>query len=87
MVKNMMGAMVEVCLFFTNSPKRQLDLEKHIKSIEGTCAQKLVSLCKTRWVVCIDALEVFFYLYPAVVRTLEITSEGSTSRWNAESCR
>ena len=87
MVKTMIGAMVEVCLFFTNSPKLQLELEKHIKSIEGTCALKLGRLCKTRWVARIDAIEVFFYLYLAVVRTLEVISEGSTSRWNTESCR
>jgi hypothetical protein len=28
----MMGTMVEICLFFSNSPKRQLELEKHIPS-------------------------------------------------------
>lgn len=65
MVKNMMVAMVEVCLFFTNSPKWQLDLEKHIKSIKGTYAQKLVSLCKTQWVARIDILEVFFLPLPS----------------------
>ena len=87
MVKNMMGTMVELCLFFSNSPKRQLELEKHINSIEGATAKKLVSLCKTRWVACIDALDVFFDLYPAIIKTLEVISEGSTSGWNAESCR
>lgn len=87
MVKNMMGNMVELCLFFSNSPKRQLELEKHINSIEGATAKKLVSLCKTRWVARIDALDVFFDLYPAVIKTLDVISEGSTSGWNAESCR
>ena len=49
MVKNiMMGSMVELCLFFSNSPKRQLELEKHIHSIQSTNPRKLVSLCKTR---------------------------------------
>ena len=28
MIKNMMGTMVEICLFFANSPKRQLELEQ-----------------------------------------------------------
>ena len=87
MVKNMMGTMVELCLFFSNSPKRQLELEKHIQSIEGATAKKLVSLCKTRWVARIDAFEVFFDLFPAVIKTLEVISEGSASGWNAESCR
>ena len=44
LVKNMMGTMVEICLFFSNSPKRQLELEKHAPS------RKLVDMCKTRWV-------------------------------------
>ena len=57
MVTNMMGSMVELC---SNSPKRQLELEKHIQSMQSTNARKLVSLCKTRWVARIDALEVFF---------------------------
>ena len=79
--------MVKLCLFFSNSPKRQLELEKHIQSIQSTNARKLVSLCKTRWVARIDALEVFFELYPAVVKTLEAISEGGSAGWNAESCR
>ena len=60
LVKNMMGTMVEICLFFSNSPKRQLELEKHINSLDCISAKKLLSLCKTRWVARIDALEVFF---------------------------
>ena len=84
-VKNMMSTMVEICLFFSNSPKRQNELEQHIKSIEGARASKLVSMCKTRWVARIDTLELFFDLYPAVVKTFEVISEGDG--WNTESCR
>ena len=66
LIKNMMGTMVEICLFFSNSPKRQLELEKQIKELESDCtATKLVSLCKTRWVARIDALEVFFSIIPS----------------------
>ena len=73
--------------FFSNSPKRHLELENNIKSIEGATAKKLVSLCIPRWVARIDALEVFFGLFPVVIMALEFISEGSTSGWNAESCR
>lgn len=86
-VKNMMGTMVEICLFFSNSPKRQLELEKNIQSTESATAKKLVNLCKTRWVARIDALEVFHNLFPVVVKTLEIISEGGTTGWNQESRR
>ena len=61
LVKNMMGTMTEICIFFTYSPKRQQELEKTIKSGDCAIERKLVSLCKTRWVARIDALEVFFY--------------------------
>ena len=86
-VKNMMGTMVEICLFFSNSPKRQLELEKNIQSIEGATEKKLVNLCKTRWVARIDALEVFFNLFPAVVKTFEVISEGGATGWNPDSRR
>ena len=86
-VRNMMGTLVEICLFFSNSPKRQLEFEKHIQAIEGARAKKLVNMCKTRWVARLDALEVFLELYPKVVRTFEVISEGSSEGWNTESCR
>ena len=86
-VQNMMSTMVEICLFFSNSPKRQLEFEKHIQSIEGARAKKLVSMCKTRWVARLDAVQLFFDLYPAVVKTFEVISESSSDGWNAESCR
>ena len=43
-----------------------------------------MNLCKTRWVARIDALEVFFDLFPFVVQTI---SEGSAHGWNSESSR
>ena len=49
----------------------------------------MVSLCKTRWVARIDALDVFFdfFFFPAVSKTVEVISEGSVNGWNAEPCR
>ena len=83
----MMSTMVEICLFFSNSPKRELELEKNIKSMKSGTATKLVNLCKTRWVARINALEVFYDLYPAVVKSLEVISEGSSRGWNSESSK
>lgn len=40
--------------------------------MECGTATKLVNLCKTRWVARINALEVFYDLYPAVVNTNSI---------------
>ena len=69
-VKNMMGTMVEICLFFSNSPTHQLELEKNIH-ILGATANKLVNLCKTRWVARIDALEVFIIFFQLLLRNLK----------------
>ena len=79
LVKNMMAMMIKICLFFSNSPKRQLKFEKHALS------RKLVDMCKTRWVARIDALEVFLNIFPAVIQALEVISEGASSGWNADS--
>ena len=84
-VKNMMGTIVKICLF-SNSPKHQLELE-NIQSIQSATASKLVNLYKTRWVARIHNLEVFFSLFPAVVRTLEVISEGGDTGWNQVSRR
>ena len=86
-VKNMMSNMVEICQFFSNSAKRELELENNIKSMNCSKATKLVNSCKTRWVARINAFEVFLDLYPAVVKTFEVISEGSAFGWNADSCK
>ena len=87
LVKNMMGTMVEICLFFSNSPKRQLELEKNIASLDDVTAKKLIGLCKTRWVARIDALELFMDLFPAVVAALESISDVQAGGWNTDSSR
>ena len=86
LVQNMMSTMVKICLFFSNSPKRELELETNIQAMNSGKATKLVSLCKTLWVARIDALEVFLDLYPTVVHTLEVISSGSAGGWNSDSC-
>ena len=57
------------CVLFSDSPKHQLELEN---SFEGATAKELVSSRKTRWVARIDALNVFFDLFPAIIKTLEV---------------
>ena len=52
--------------FLSNFPKHQLKLEKHIPS------RKLVSMCKTHCIARIDAIEVYFDIFLAVIQTLDI---------------
>ena len=88
-IKNMMGILVEICLFYANSPKRQHELELQVQAMENNSSTRgrLVSMCKTRWVARIDALEVFNDLFSAVVNTFETIGEGQSSGWNSDSAR
>ena len=72
-------------LFFNFSPKRKAELERQNKELQSVESrrQKLVNLCKTRWVARIEAYEVFMELFPDVVSTLEIVS--TENGWNSES--
>jgi hypothetical protein len=86
-VQNMMGILKEISLFFSNSPKRQQELERQIMEMTNseTNKRKLVDLCRTRWIARIEAFEVFESLFSAVVNSLEVISEGARTGWNAES--
>ena len=66
-IRNMMGVLKQIYLFFGNSPKRQQSLELHIGQLnEETIRRKLVDLCKTRWVAHHNAFEAFNDLFETV---------------------
>ena len=69
----------EICLFFNYSPKWQQELKEHVENLPvGTTGKtKLVNLCKTRWVARIEAFEVFRYMLPALVSTLEVINTAN----------
>ena len=83
----MMTTIKEINLFFSHSPKRQQELDYHIAKMEdvGSNRRKLVDLCRTRWVARIEAFEIFDWLFPAVVNTLEEVSQGIRNGWNKDS--
>ena len=72
-------------IFFNYSPKRQAELERQIKQLPlvESMRQKLVNLCKIRWVARIEAYEVFMEVMPAVVGTMEVVS--TESGWTSKS--
>ena len=47
-VRNVLGTMIEIGLFFNYSAKRQVLLEKHIGLCMPESKKKLVDLCRTR---------------------------------------
>ena len=70
-VSNMMEIADKTSRYFSNSPKRQLSLEKwiHDTLLEEEKRKKLKEMCRTRWVERHEAFEVFqtfFFLLCAV---------------------
>ena len=80
-IRNMVGVLEQIYLFFSMSPKRHSELKNHISSLpeNETSCSKLVNLCKTRWVARIEAFEVFICVLPAVVDTFGEISNGHIS--------
>ena len=80
-VRNMIGIITRVSLFFHAHPKQQRKLEEAVDSIAPTSSvHKLKDLCRTRWVERINALQRFKDLFSSVVFCFEsISAEGSGS--------
>ena len=86
-VVNMWSTLKELFLFFDNSPKRYAELRKTINRDQPEQnREKLVNICKTRWIARHDAIAVFCNLYDSVVSTLETIAANDGGHWNAESC-
>ncbi|XP_062505053.1 52 kDa repressor of the inhibitor of the protein kinase-like [Corticium candelabrum] len=83
-IRNMQGTLDQIYLFFSLSPKREQELQVHIKELHVDQGRrtKLVNTCKTRWVARMESFQVFMELLPSVVTTLEVVSTGQG--WNAE---
>ena len=83
-VRNVIGTLNQVCLFFNNSPKRQALLERVIGEAAQPSRRKiLVDQCRTRWVARHDSFNVFGQLYSSVVEALEeILSQCNYQCWN-----
>ena len=86
-VVNMWSTLKELFLFFDNSPRRYAELRKTINRDQPEQnREKLVNICKTRWIARHDAIAVFCNLYDSVVSTLETIAANDGGHWNAESC-
>ena len=83
-IRNMQGTLDQIYLFFSLSPKQELELQVHIKELHVDQGRrtKLVNTCKTRWVARMESFQVFMELLPSVVTTLEVFSTGQD--WNVE---
>ena len=85
-VRNMMGVIDRVHVFFDAHPKRQRALEKAIAETQPESRiTKVKDLCRTRWIQRIDALLIFQSLHISIVGCMEeICSEGP-KLWSSDS--
>ena len=84
-VSNMIQTADKISRFFSNSPKRQLALEKWIDSVlPEENRKKLKELCQTRWVERHEAFEVFSDLFLPTFCCLEAIVYSAPSDWNRE---
>ena len=84
-ISNMMQSADKVSHFFSNSPKRQLALEKWIDDLFTHERQKkLKEMCRTRWIERHKAFESFLDLFMPIVCCLEEVANSSPAEWNAE---
>lgn len=75
----MLATMREFSLFFSLSPKRQRDLERVLSEAETTeksDKQKLVDLCRTRWIEMHTAFETLTVLFRSVHVCLTEIEQG-----------
>lgn len=85
-VRNMIGVINKVSLFFQAHPKRQRKLEEAIDTTAPTSSvHKLKDLCRTRWVERIDAVQRFKDLFCSIVCCFELISTEGSSSWSADS--
>ena len=84
-VSNMMQTADKISRFFSNSPKRQLALEKWIDSVlPEENRKKLKELCRTRWVERHEAFNIFSDLFLPTFCCLEAIVYSAPSDWNRE---
>lgn len=85
-VRNMIGVLNRLSVFFFAHPKRQKKLEEAIQNTQPESkVTKLKDLCRTRWIERIDALNRVKCLHSSIVACFEsITAEGS-HMWSPDS--
>ena len=85
-VRNMMGVVDRVSVFFATHPKHQRALEKAIAETQPESSiTKLKDLCRTRLIQRIDALHIFQSLHISIVGCMERICRDGPSLWSSDS--
>ena len=81
-VRNMIGLVNQISVFFLAHPKRQRKLEEAIDSTQPqSLIHKLKDLCRTRWIERIDASDQFKTPYPSIASCFESISSDGSAKW------
>ena len=82
-VRNMMDNIQIIAKFFDKSPKRQLLLEKMVQQYLPTYNHnKLIDICRTRWVLRVDGLARFADMYIAIAEALFCIRDNADGEWD-----
>lgn len=85
-VRNVIGVVNRVSIFFSAHSKRQRKLEEAIEQTQaGSAVKKLKDLCCTRWVERIDALDRFKKLHSSLISCFETISAEGSRCWTPDS--
>ena len=86
-IRDMMDSVRTVSNFFNDSPKRTLVLKDKINEIVPTASrQKLLNVCRTRWIARIDGLKIFRNCYAAILAALDAINKDKASN-DADVCQ
>ena len=87
-VQNMMTLVRSVSAFFNVHPKRFQLLTQMIQEILPTARhERLIDVCRTRWLARIDGLDVFIELFEAIVICLEKVKDNYENTWSSNSVK
>jgi hypothetical protein len=79
-IRGMMDDIRSVSNFFNDSPKRTLILKAKINEVIPTAKrQKLLNVCRTRWIARIDGLRIFRNCYAAILAALEVINNDRSN--------
>ena len=86
-MRNMISVVNRLSAFFIFAhPKRQKKLEEAIHNAQPESkVTKLKSLCRTRWIECIDALDQVKRLHSSSVACFESITTDGPHKWSPES--
>ena len=85
-IRNMIGVVKRLSIFFFAHPKHQKKLEEAIQNTQPESnVLKLKDLCRTRWIERIDALDCIKKLYSSIIACFENISAEVSRMWSPDS--